>query len=111
MHNYSWPGTKGKYIRSFPLPDNKSFSKGEIIETVLSMFPAFWVNSMTTADIEPRENTYEELIEHLEKLERSLLDEPIPKKKDSKDAAESTSTTSILKNDKVDKNPRVQFGT
>ena len=38
---------------------------------------------MTTDCLEPREETYEELIEHLEKLECSLPDEPIPKKMDS----------------------------
>ena len=42
---------------------------------------------MTTAGLEPREKTYEELIEHLEKLARSLLDEPIPTKKENKEAA------------------------
>ena len=97
------------YLSSFPSPDNKSFSQGEMIEIVLSMLPAVWVNSMTTAGLEPREKTYEELIEHLEKLECSLPDEPIPKKMDSKDATKSSSTTSILKKDKVDKSPKVAF--
>ena len=77
------------YLSSFPSPDNKSFSQGEMIEIVLSMLPAVWVNSMTTAGLEPREKTYEELIEHLEKLECSLPDEPIPKKMDSKDTSKS----------------------
>ena len=98
------------YLTSFPLPDNKSFSQGEMIEIVLSMLPAVWVNSMTTAGLEPREKTYKELIEHLEKLARSLPDEPIPKKKESKEAAYSTSTTSIHKKYRPEKKPRVHFG-
>ncbi len=52
---------------------------------------------MTTAGLEPSEKSYEELIEYLEKLELSLSEEPIPKKKYSKDATESSNTTSILK--------------
>ena len=91
------------YLTSFPSPDNKSFSEGEMIEIVLSMLPAVWINSMTTAGLEPREKSYEDLIEHLEKLESSLPDEPIPKKLKSKDAHETT-TTSILKKDKDKKN-------
>ena len=67
---------------------------------------------MTTLQLAQNQGrkTCKELIEHLEKLERSLIDEPIPKKQDSKDATESSSTTSILKKDKIDKNPRVAFG-
>ena len=57
-----------------------------MIDIVLSILPAVWVNSMTIAGLEPREKTYKELIEHLEKLECSLLDESIPKKMNSKDA-------------------------
>ena len=33
------------YLTSFPLPDNKSFSQKEMIEIVLSILPAVWVNS------------------------------------------------------------------
>ena len=55
---------------------------------------------MTIAGLEPREKTYAELIEHLENLERSLPDEPISKKKNSKDAAYSMGTTSILKKER-----------
>ena len=80
-----------------------------MIEIVLSMLPVFWVNSMTTAGPEPKEKTYEELIEHLERLERYLPDELIPKQKDNKDAAESTSNISIFKKERRDKKPRVQF--
>ena len=95
------------YLASLPLPDNKLFSQGEMIEIVLSMLPAVWINSMITVSLEPRDKTYKELIEHLEKFERSLLDDPILKKKDSKDAAESTSTASILKKDRPENKPRV----
>ena len=72
------------------------------------MLPAVWVNSMITAGLETREKTYEDLIEHLEKLECSLPDEPIPKKKKSKDTP--AETTNILKKEKADKKPRVAFG-
>ena len=65
---------------------------------------------MITAGLGLREKTYEDRIEHLKKLGHSLPDEPIPKKKDNKDATESTSTTIILKKDIPDKKPRVQFG-
>ena len=57
------------YLSSFPSPDNTSFSEGEMIEIVLNMLPAVWVNSMTTAGLKPREKSYEDLIEHLQKLE------------------------------------------
>ena len=67
------------YLSSFPLPGNKSFSQGEMVEIPLSMFPTVWVNIMITAGLEPRGKTYEELIDHLETLECFLLDEPIPK--------------------------------
>ena len=63
------------HLQSFPLPDNQSFSQGELIEIVLSMIPSFWLKSMATAGLEPREKTYEELIEHLEKLEVSIPEE------------------------------------
>ena len=92
------------------MPDNKSFSQVEMIKILLSMLLAIWVNSMTTDGLEPREKFYEELIEHSEKLERSPLDEPIPKKKDSKDALEYTSSTGILKKERTDKKPRARFG-
>ena len=80
-----------------------------MVDIVLSMLPTVWVNSMITSGIEPMEETYKDLIEYLQKLERYLLDNPIPKKKDSKDDAESTSTTSILKKDSPDKKPKFQF--
>ena len=89
------------YLTSFPSPDNKAFLQGKMIEIVLSMLPTVWVNIITTAGLEPREKTYEELFEHLENLECSLPDEPIPKKKDSKDATDSMSTTSIFQERKV----------
>ena len=95
------------YLSSFPSPDNTSFSEGEMIEIVLNMLPAVWVNSMTTVCLEPREKSYEDLIEHLEKLESSLPDEPIPRKDKKKDA--TSDTTSILKKAKVDKTTRVAF--
>ena len=56
------------YLTSFPMPDYKSFSQGKMIEVVLSMLPTVWVNILTTAGLEPREKTCEEMIEHLEKL-------------------------------------------
>lgn len=96
------------YLVRFPSPDNNMFSQCEMIEIVLSMLPTIWVNSMITAGIEPREKSYEDLIEHLEKLESSLPDEPIPKKEKSKDVP--TETTSIFKKEKTDKKPRVAFG-
>ena len=68
-----------------------------MIEAVLSMFPAVWVNIMTTAGLESREKSYEDLIEYLEKLESSLPDEPIAKKEKSKGAPD---TTSILEKKK-----------
>ena len=65
---------------------------------------------MITAGLQPREKTYEDLIEHLEKLESSFLDKTIPNKKESRDAPESISTTSILRKERPDKKPNVQFG-
>ena len=50
---------------------------------------------------------YTDLIEHLEKHEIFLPDEPIPKNKMSKDALD---TTSILKKDRKDAKPKVKFG-
>ena len=96
------------YLSSFPSPDNTSFSEGEMIEIVLNMLPAVWVNSMTTAGLEPREKSYEDLIEHLEKLESSLPEESIPRKDKKKDTP--AETTSILKKAKVDKSTKVAFG-
>ena len=46
---------------------------------------------MKTAGLDSREKSSEDLIEHLEKLESSRPDEPIPKKLKSKDAQETTS--------------------
>ena len=83
------------YLTSFYLSDNKSFSEGEMIEIVLSMLPAVWIN------FEYRVKSYEHLIDHLDKIESSLPDESIPKKLKSKDAHESIST-SILKKEKPD---------
>ena len=91
------------YLTGFPSPENKSFSEEEMIEIVLSMFPAIWINIIITAVLEPREESYEDLIEHLEKLESSLPDEPIPKKLKIKDDQE---TTSILKKIKQIKTTR-----
>ena len=67
----------------------------------------FWYNSMIRAGLEPREKSYEDLIEHLDKLVSSLPDNPIPNKYKIKDA--SPDTTSIIKKDKKDKK-RVKFG-
>ena len=39
-----------------------------MIEILLSMLPMVCVNSMTKASLEPREKTYEELIEYPEKF-------------------------------------------
>ena len=66
-----------------------------MIENLLSMLLAVWVNIITTGDLEPREKPYDDLIKHLEKLECSLPDEPILKKDKSKDT--SPESTSILK--------------
>ena len=85
------------YLASFPSTDNKPFSKGQMIEIVLSMLPAVWINSMITASLGSRKKSYEGFIEHLEKLKSSLPDEPIPKKEEIKDAPD---TTSILKKEK-----------
>ena len=52
--------------------------------------------------------TYTDLIDHLEKLESSLLDEPIPEKEKSKD--DPAETTSILKKEIADKKLIVTFG-
>ena len=46
---------------------------------------------MTTAGLESREKSYEDLIENLKKLESSLPDETIPKKDKSKYASLETS--------------------
>ena len=54
------------YLTSFPSPDNKSLSQGDMIEIVLSMLPAVWVISMTIAGLESMEKSYRYLIEHLE---------------------------------------------
>ena len=61
---------------------------------------------MTMSGLEHRGESYEDLIDHLEKLESSLPYESIPKKLKSKDAPESTS---ILKNDKTDKKRKAIF--
>ena len=61
-----------KYLTSFPSPDNKLFSQSEMIEIELCMIPAVWVYSMTTTGLEPREKSYKDLIDHMEKLEVSL---------------------------------------
>ena len=95
------------YLANFPLPDNKSFSQGEMIEIVLIMLPTVCVDIMFTAGLEPREKTYKELIERLERLESSLPDEAIPRKKDNKDDPEVTNNTNILKKDRLDKRSEV----
>ena len=74
------------YLTSFPSPYKNLFSEGKMIEIVLSILPTVWINIMITAGLEPREKSYEDLVENLEKLERSLPDESIPKKVNSKDA-------------------------
>ena len=57
--------TLNNYLSSFPSPDNKSLSQGEMIKTVLSMFPIVWLNIMTTADLEPMKKSYEDIIKYL----------------------------------------------
>ena len=79
------------YLASFPSPDHKLFSEGEMIENVLSTPPTIWINSMIIAGLEPMEKSYEGLIDHLEKLESCLPDETIPKKEKYKDDPEYTS--------------------
>ena len=79
------------YLVSFPSSDNKPFSQGEMIEIAMSMLPAVWINSIITDGLEPRDKSYEDLIENLNNLESSLPYEPIPKKLKSKDAQEPTS--------------------
>ena len=74
------------YFSIFPSLENKSFSQGEI-EILLNIFPAVSLGSMTIGGLEPMEKCYKGLIEHLEKLEVSLLEEVIPKKKKSKESA------------------------
>ena len=69
-----------------------------MIEIVLIILPAVWLVSMTIAGLEPKEKSYKDLVEYLEKLEVSLPEETIPNKDKSKDA--SPDTTSILKKDK-----------
>ena len=59
------------YLTRFYLSDNKSFSEGEMIEIVLSMLPAVWIN------FEYRVKSYENLIDHLDKIESSLPDESL----------------------------------
>ena len=39
-----------------------------------------WVDSMVIAGLELSETSYEDLIDHMENLERSLSDELIPRK-------------------------------
>ena len=98
------------HLQSFPSPDNQSFSQGELIEIVLSMIPSFWIKSMATAGLEPREKTYEELIEHLEKLEVSIPEEVV--KKDKPTVSFSEKDKKIPRKDKTynrkgkDENPR-----
>ena len=46
------------------------------------MIPSFWIKSMETVGLEPRE-TYEELIENLKELEMSFPEES-PKKEQAK---------------------------
>ena len=45
------------------------------------MIPSFWLKSIATADLDPREKTYEDLIEHLKKLEVSIPEEVVKKDK------------------------------
>ena len=66
-----------------------------MIEIVLSILPVVWVNSMIISGLELGDKTYEGLIEHLEKLESSIPDEPIPKKDKSKD--DPTEVIKVLK--------------
>ena len=64
-------------LQGSPLPAKQYFSQEELIEIVLSMIPSFWINSIATTTLDPREKTYEEIIEHLEKLELSTSEEAI----------------------------------
>ena len=85
------------YYNNLSSPDNKSFPEAEMIEIVLSMISAVWINSMITAGLEHMEKAYEGFIEHLENIESSLPDGPILKKDKHKDA--SPKSTSSLKED------------
>ena len=73
------------YLVNFPLPDDKSFSEGEIIGIVLSILPVVCINSMIIYSLEPRQKLYVGLIEYLENLESYLPDEPICKRENRKD--------------------------
>ena len=74
-----------------------------MIEIVLSMFPVVLIGSMTTAGLEPREKSYEELVEHLDKLEVSLPEETITRKDKSNDASPKKISFKRDKKDKKDK--------
>ena len=56
------------YLNSFPSLDNKSFLQGKMIVSVLNILCVVWPGSMTTAGLDPREKSYEDLVKHLEKL-------------------------------------------
>ena len=62
-----------------------------MIEIAMSILPVVWINSVIIAGLEPREKSFEGLIEHLKKLERSLQKEPISKKEKNRDDPDTES--------------------
>ena len=79
------------YVTSYLSLDNNSLFQGDVIEILWSIIHSKWVKSMTMAGMEPRNVVYEELVEHLEKLELSLLDDIKKKSKASFDGGKSRS--------------------
>ena len=71
------------YINIFLSLDNDFLFQGDVIEILWSIIHSKWIESMTMARMEPRNMMYEELVEHLEKLELPLLDDIKNKSKPS----------------------------
>ena len=60
------------YLSRFSALQNVSFSAGELIEILIGMISYSSITGMINVDIEPREMTYNELIDHLVNLKSTI---------------------------------------
>eukprot|EP00957_Ditylum_brightwellii_P163019 12413572-Ditylum_brightwellii.AAC.1 len=60
----------------FPQPLNSKLSEDELVESVLQLIPSGWKHTMTCANLKPLKDSMEELVEYLEGVKCSEIENP-----------------------------------
>ena len=82
-----WLRVMDSYLVHLTSPENTSFSTGDMIDIVLVVIPKKWVDKTIETKVEPRNLTFNELIDHcnnLENQENLNADKPGSKKRKHK---------------------------